>query len=1093
MWRVVQDQAADSCSDRMSSLVDRLPSSLPAWYDSAEGTELKRRECTSGTRRRDQMTSERAKSRLVLHELDKGEVQADIERYLREGLAQMSPSEAQIAALVERAGILFIYAATAVRYIGYDNFRRNPSARLGTILYRPQGQTTTQNTEIDQLYTTIIGTALGDEGLEDLDRVDMQQVLYTVVCAREPLTAAGLSELLQIQDVERVRAALRPMWSVLHVVGASELVTTLHASFPDFMFDPARSKAYHCDSDAHNRKLAEHCFERINRTQPLFNICGLESSYLPDEMVPNIEERVAKAIPSDLSYACRYWADHVETGKCASTLVVQLRDFLSTRLLIWMEVLNLTKQMKTGVECMKLMAKWFDRLEGDEELVELLHDAQRFVGTFASNTISQSTPHLYVSMLTFWPQSGPIAKHYAQLTHGPVQAEGTALDRRQPAHLATWVFENAIWTMAVSPDGRCIALGIGGDVLVVDSSSGRVVLGPLHGHPDNIRSTIFSPNETHILAGSLDDNIATIIGWDTRTGGVILGPLQLEGHTDDINCLMFSPDCTHIATGSNDRTLRLWDAENGKMLRCLESKGPVNIAAFSPDSTRIAAGSYGALQVWNIQTGDTTFGPLDANIDRMAFSPDNSHILHCVYSSELISVRNAQTGDIIHELKLGSPGSIDHIGYSPNGRYIVSVTSGRTIWVWDAQHGELVLGPLEGHTGDITSIAFSPDGSRIISGCDNGLVCTWDARQHILPSHSIGTNSSDILSVKFSSDGKQFVSGSKDGSLSIWDSHSGEMVVGPIKAHTGRIMAVDFLNDHVTSGSDDGTMCVCNARSGEVILGPLRTDPMGVRSIAYSPNGNLIATGHDSKLNLWDAQTGDKCWDVSDGTNVFGSLNGHTKDVNSVSYSPNGALIASGSDDKTIIVWDAYTGTKVLGPLVGHSDWVHSVNFSPDSTHLVSGSRDRTIRIWDVQTGEMVFNFPHGHEDSIKLVTYSPDGTRILSLCNDGSVRIHDARSAEERVGHPVLCILLLTLTSTFHILQALSCSTSEYADWTMRKDGWVVDDQSRLLVWVPGDLRRALMWPRTQVVVAPYGYVRLKFDKSRMGESWAQSYTSHS
>ncbi|CAE6471753.1 unnamed protein product [Rhizoctonia solani] len=67
---------------------------------------------------RDQMTHERVKSRLVLHELDKGEVQADIDRYLREGLAQMNPSEAEITSLVERAGILFIYAATAT---GSDN------------------------------------------------------------------------------------------------------------------------------------------------------------------------------------------------------------------------------------------------------------------------------------------------------------------------------------------------------------------------------------------------------------------------------------------------------------------------------------------------------------------------------------------------------------------------------------------------------------------------------------------------------------------------------------------------------------------------------------------------------------------------------------------------------------------------------------------------------------------------------------------------------------------------------------------------------------------------------------------------------------
>lgn len=82
-------------------------------------------------------------------------------------------------------------------------------------------------------------------------------------------------------------------------------------------------------------------------------------------------------------------------------------------------------------------------------------------------------------------------------------------------------------------------------------------------------------------------------------------------------------------------------------------------------------------------------------------------------------------------------------------------------------------------------------------------------------------------------------------------------------------------------------------------------------------------------------------------------------------------------------------------------------------------------------------------------------------------------------------------LTQPLTISQAQSHSESNVGDWTMDKDGWVVDDQSRLLVWVPGDIRKGLKWPGTQVRVGPSGDVRLKFDKSRMGESWAQSYTS--
>ncbi|KEP48446.1 putative vegetative incompatibility protein HET-E-1 [Rhizoctonia solani 123E] len=359
---------------------------------------------------RDQM-SEQVRSRLVLHELDKGKVQVDIETYLRAELSRMSPSEEQIASLVDKAGILFIYAATAVRYIGYDNFQSDPHDRLRTILATSESEEDGENEEIDQLYTTVLEAALGNRKLRKAERNSMQQVLHTVVCARDPLTVSGLSELLRIHNIDRVRAVLRPLWSILHIVGESELVTTLHASFSDFIFDPIRSKAYHCDSTAHNCILAQHCLERIKRTKPQFNICGLESSYLPDDMVPNIEERVADAISFDLLYACRYWADHVGAGECVLALAVDLQDFLSTRLLIWMEVLNLNKQMRTGIRCMKLAVQWRS-LESIQELAELANDALRFVDTFASNSISQSTPHIYMSMMTFWPRSAAIAKHY---------------------------------------------------------------------------------------------------------------------------------------------------------------------------------------------------------------------------------------------------------------------------------------------------------------------------------------------------------------------------------------------------------------------------------------------------------------------------------------------------------------------------------------------------------------------------------------------------------------------------------------------------------------------------------------------------------
>jgi hypothetical protein len=318
---------------------------------------------------RDQMMkqgSHRTTSRLVLHELDKGEVQGDIETYLREALSPIRPTEEHIAALVKRAGILFIYASTVVRYIGYDNFGALPRSRLDVVLKATSTAGTGTYREIDELYTVILKAAIDDSGLEERGREDIKQVLYTVICAQEPLTIDILSELLGLHDNDRVRAALRRLWSVLHVVESSELVATLHASFPDYMFDRERSKQYHCDSTKHNSILALACFDCIKETQPQFNICGLESSYIPDEKVPALNQKVEQAIAPKLYYACRYWVAHLEHAIGTSDIIEWLEDFLSVRLLLWMEVLNLKACMRIGARVIKKAEAWVSVSDSDD-------------------------------------------------------------------------------------------------------------------------------------------------------------------------------------------------------------------------------------------------------------------------------------------------------------------------------------------------------------------------------------------------------------------------------------------------------------------------------------------------------------------------------------------------------------------------------------------------------------------------------------------------------------------------------------------------------------------------------------------------------
>jgi WD40 repeat protein/subtilase family serine protease len=150
-----------------------------------------------------------------------------------------------------------------------------------------------------------------------------------------------------------------------------------------------------------------------------------------------------------------------------------------------------------------------------------------------------------------------------------------------------------------------------------------------------------------------------------------------------------------------------------------------------------------------------------------------------------------------------------------------------------------------------------------------------------------------------------------------------------------------------------------------------------VRSVAFSPDGSLIASGSvDYTIKLWR---------VSDGALVR-TLTGHTSGVSSVAFSPDGSLIASGSGDRTIRLWRVSDGALVA-TLTGHTSGVSSVAFSPDGSLIASGSGDRTIRLWRVSDGALVATLT-GHTSGVSSVAFSPDGSLLASGSVDRTIRL---------------------------------------------------------------------------------------------------------
>ncbi len=158
-------------------------------------------------------------------------------------------------------------------------------------------------------------------------------------------------------------------------------------------------------------------------------------------------------------------------------------------------------------------------------------------------------------------------------------------------------------------------------------------------------------------------------------------------------------------------------------------------------------------------------------------------------------------------------------------------------------------------------------------------------------------------------------------------------------------------------------------------------------ALMFTPSDTLLWAKYGNiELPRIRMQNGRQKWNL-----FVRTMEGHSSDVRSVAFSPDGTRIVSGSYDETLRLWDAVSGAH-LNTLKGHSDLVRSVAFSPNATRIVSGSSDHTLRLWDAASGAHLSTLK-GHSGWVQSVAFSPDGTCIMSGSADRTLRLWDAVS----------------------------------------------------------------------------------------------------